>query len=116
MRIGVTGGRDYMKVNVVREAITAYVPKTATLVHGAARGADTLCFQIAKRLGIQCEAHPAHWEAHGKAAGPIRNQEMVDSGLDLLLAFPGGSGTADMVRRAKLKNVKVVFFDDQTNN
>ena len=110
MRVGVTGGRDYMDYRRIREAITEYVPKSATLVHGAARGADTLCVAAAASLGIQREAHPADWETLGKSAGFVRNQAMVDSGLDLLIAFPGGSGTADMVRKAQRANIKVIFI------
>lgn len=112
LRIGVTGGRDYMKIKVVREAIEKYVPKTATLVHGGARGADTLCTAAAASLGIKREAHPADWERLGKSAGFIRNQAMVDAGLDLLIAFPGGNGTADMVRKAQRANIKIVFIEE----
>jgi predicted Rossmann-fold nucleotide-binding protein len=99
-----------MDIRRIREAITEYVPKSATLVHGAARGADSLCAAVATKQGIQREAHPADWESLGKAAGAIRNQEMVDSGLDLLLAFPGGMGTADMVTRSKKAKIKVIYI------
>lgn len=52
---------------------------------------------------------PANWKSHGKGAGPIRNQKMIDEGKpDLVLAFPGGRGTADMVRRAKAAGVRVI--------
>ncbi len=49
----------------------------------------------------------ALWERHGRAAGVIRNQAMLDYGIDLVLAFPGGRGTADMVRRARSAGVAV---------
>ena len=46
---------------------------------------------------------------YGKAAGPIRNQQMLDEGKpDVVIAFPGASGTADMINRAGLTNVPVV--------
>jgi hypothetical protein len=48
----------------------------------------------------------ADWTKHGKAAGPIRNQEMIDE-ADALAAFPGGRGTADCVRRAKAKGIPI---------
>lgn len=89
--------------------MTRLVERTATLVHGAATGADSLAAEwwgdIQER---PTEAHPADWDRHGKAAGPIRNQEMVDSGLDLCIAFPGGRGTADMIRRCEAAGVPVV--------
>lgn len=80
----------------------------AVIVHGAARGADTIARLVAEDLGLATEAHPADWKKHGKAAGPIRNQEMLDSGIDLVIAFPGGNGTADMVKRARQAGVEVV--------
>lgn len=61
------------------------------LVHGAARGADQLAAAVGKSMGFVLEAHPAEWNAHGKAAAPIRNKEMVDLGADLMLAFPRGT-------------------------
>jgi len=56
---------------------------------------------------IACETYPADWDKHGKAAGPIRNQEMLDQHPDFVLAFPGGNGTADMVARARRAGVPV---------
>jgi len=51
----------------------------------------------------------AKWSKHGRAAGPIRNQEMIDECKpDLVVAFPGGRGTADMVRRAKAAGIRVI--------
>src|SRR5690606_11824331 len=72
-----------------------------TLVHGGAPGADSeAAYVAAYLLEWPVEAHPADWQRHGRAAGPIRNQQMVDSGADLVIAFPGGRGTADLIRRA----------------
>lgn len=105
MRFGVTGGRDYDDVTTVADVLSAL--PNAVLVHGAASGADTLAARHWAGLGRPTEPHPADWTTHGKAAGPLRNQEMVDSHLDLLIAFPGGRGTADMVRRAEAAGVPV---------
>ena len=47
------------------------------------------------------------WKKYGKKAGPLRNQQMLEEGKpDLVVAFPGGNGTADMVRRAKKANIE----------
>ena len=52
--------------------------------------------------------YPADWDKHGKAAGPIRNKQMIDEGKpDLVIAFPGGRGTAGAVRLAKFAGVTV---------
>lgn len=106
-RFAVTGGRDYADWAVIKAALEE-APSTAVLVHGAARGADSLAAALWESFGRPTEAHPADWDRHGKAAGPLRNQEMVDSGIDLLIAFPGGRGTADMRRRAEAAGVRVI--------
>ena len=72
-----------------------------SIIHDGAPGADTLAAEVAQELGIRARAYPADWRKHGRAAGPIRNQLMLDDGKpDILVAFPGGKGTADMIRRA----------------
>lgn len=106
-RFAVTGGRDYQDAHAVIVALTQ-VPETATLVHGAATGADSLAAGVWADRDRPVEAHPADWQLFGKGAGPRRNQEMVDSGLDLLIAFPGGRGTADMVRRCEAAGVPIL--------
>jgi hypothetical protein len=83
-----------------------------TLIHGGARGADSLAAEWAMANGIPVLEYPVtpeDWRTIGKAAGPMRNQRMLDEGKpDLVVAFPGGSGTADMVRRAQRAGVKVI--------
>ena len=101
-----TGGRDFDIYSWVRNALWPY-RESAVVVHGAATGADSLAAHAALELGMTAEAFPAQWRAYGKAAGAIRNQEMLDSGIDLVLAFPGGRGTGDMVARAHKAGVPV---------
>jgi hypothetical protein len=72
------------------------------LIHGGASGADYLAYQwaIDNRVDVKC--YEADWKTHSKAAGPIRNKYMlVDSKPDMVIAFPGGKGTANMVKLAK---------------
>lgn len=74
-----------------------------TLVHGdCPTGLDAIVAEEAPKLGYNVEAHPANWDKHGKAAGPIRNQEMVDLGATTCIAFPAehSRGTIDCMRRA----------------
>jgi hypothetical protein len=83
-----------------------------TLIHGDAPGADRLAAAWAKDTGLaefgELLAFPADWEKHGNAAGPIRNQQMLDEGKpDMVIAFPGGIGTANMVRLARKAGVPV---------
>lgn len=82
--------------------------KPKTVIHGAASGADRLAGEVATEMGIPVEEFPARWNDYGRAAGVIRNQMMLTHGKpDLVLAFPGGRGTADMVARARKANVPV---------
>lgn len=110
MKVLVCGGRDfddYSKVCEVLDGIDQGHVITQ-IVHGAARGADRLANQWAFARGVPVNAFAANWESEGRAAGPIRNQRMLDLGKpDLVVAFPGGRGTADMVSRARAAGVEV---------
>ena len=118
MKVLVCGGRDYDKAQVwnalehiVQSEICPWPP--TCLIHGAARGADEGAAEWAKSEGIKSIAYPANWRKHGKAAGPMRNQKMIDEAKpDAVVAFPGGRGTADMVRRAYSAGIPVVEIND----
>lgn len=92
LRILVTGSRDWEDQFAVTRAIRAEArrvrPEDVMVVHGNCRsGADADAEFVARIDGFQIERHPAAWAAHGKRAGYIRNQEMVDAGADVCLAF-----------------------------
>lgn len=60
-------------------------------------------------VAVSEEPYPADWVRLGRAAGPVRNQLMIEQGKpDLVVAFPGNFGTADCVRRAKAAGVPVM--------
>ena len=107
MRVIVCGGRDYADRSAVG-GVLGMLRDGVTIVHGAAPGADRLAAVEATLRGLDVEAHPAYWNAYGKAAGPIRNQRMLDAGAELVIAFPGGRGTADMVRRSREAGIVVL--------
>jgi hypothetical protein len=80
-----------------------------TIIHGCAPGADTWADRWATFAGRNCERYPADWRLHGRAAGPIRNAQMLAEGKpDLVVAFPGGKGTQNMVRQARAYGVRVI--------
>lgn len=110
MKILVCGGRTYDRADRVEKALSELhaVRGFTQLIHGGALGADTLAARWAFRHSVPATAFPADWTAHGSAAGPIRNQAMADELPGLVVAFPGGRGTADMVRRAQLKGIEVI--------
>lgn len=99
----VCGGRDYVRRDVLFSVLNsehAQDPITL-LIHGGMTGADSLAGDWARHVGVKWEAYPAYWRSEGKAAGPIRNARMLAEGKpDLVIAFPGNSGTADMVSKA----------------
>jgi hypothetical protein len=103
----VTGGRDYSDSGCVYRYLTQLKPDV--IVHGAATGADSLADAWAKHYDVPVKRYPADWHAHGRAAGPKRNQQMIDCEKpDVVLAFPGGKGTADLVRRAERAGIRVI--------
>lgn len=111
MRLLVCGGRrfdDKERAYGVLDALHQVRP-IAAIIHGDATGADTLADKWADERGIERHPYPAMWEVHGSRAGPIRNAMMLRDGRpDAILAFPGGTGTADMVRRAREAGVEVI--------
>lgn len=112
MKFLICGGRDFEDrpfFDRVMHNVTNYWGMPKLVIHGMARGADTLADRWALDNGILVRGFPADWNRHGRAAGAIRNQQMLDEGRpDLVIAFPGGPGTADMVRRAQMVGVQVV--------
>jgi hypothetical protein len=112
MRIIVCGGRnffDYGKLDAVMQKIKQEVPHdTLIVIQGGATGADAMARQWCATNHVCYDNYPAEWRKHGNAAGPIRNQKMLDKGKpDLVIAFAGGKGTADMVRRAEAAGIPV---------
>ena len=106
-RVLVCGGRDFDDYGFVREVLDYYAP--TVVIHGAARGADSLAHRWAQNTYTPVESYPADWKRDGKAAGPIRNAKMLAEGNpDLVIAFPGGNGTAHMAKIAKAKGVHVI--------
>jgi predicted Rossmann-fold nucleotide-binding protein len=107
VRLLVCGGRDYANASKVNTTLSSYT--IDVLICGCARGADTLAYNYAVRNRILLQLFPAKWDTYGKAAGFIRNQQMLDEGKpDLILAFPGGRGTADMCARGIAAKVEVI--------
>ena len=110
MRVLVCGGRDYSDVDRVYEELDAiFLEEDAVeIIHGCARGADAIAAMWADERGVPVHAFPADWDKHGRSAGPIRNRQMLAEGKpDLVLAFPGGRGTANMIAQAKAAGVDV---------
>lgn len=108
MRIGVTISRDYDKYDDIEDGLSEATQGISyhkvTVVHGASQ-MDWFIAGVAHTLGMNLEAHAAEWSEYGKRAGPIRNEEMVDLGADVWLAFiknesRGATGCAKLADEA----------------
>jgi predicted Rossmann-fold nucleotide-binding protein len=111
MRVLVCGGRDYSDQKRVFAVLDKLHAEAGIdlIIEGGARGADHLASDWSFQRGVRKERYDADWETHGTFAGPMRNKRMIDEGRpDLVIAFPGGRGTADMVRKARRAGVEVV--------
>lgn len=109
MRVLVCGGRDFTDREWLYSVLDSLPSKPMYVIHGGAAGADKMAGEWAKSRFIPALVFEADWKQHGRAAGPIRNQFMLDEGHpDLVIAFPGGRGTADMVRKAEAAGVPVM--------
>lgn len=110
-RVLVCGGRDY----ACREQLFAVLDQAhganpiEVVIHGGARGADALAAEWATVRVVAQQMFRAKWDELGKRAGPIRNKQMLAEGSpDVVIAFAGGRGTADMVRISRNAGVPVV--------
>jgi len=91
------------------DAIHAETPITH-LIQGGADGVDKFAGGWAAfKPGIVRYVCHAEWDKYGRMAGPIRNCRMLEWKPDLVVAFPGGAGTANMVKQAEAAGVKIRF-------
>lgn len=116
MRIIICGSRNWQDRRVIEQKLSSLISKYGpdlTIIHGGARGADSIAGQTAQRAGLRVEKHPAQWNRYGRSAGPIRNHEMAKSGADLCVAFlqdspeAPSSGTKNMIEQARKFGIPV---------
>lgn len=117
MRVLICGDRNWANRDAIWDAILKYCKPGDTIIHGAARGADSIAGEIGNMMASKLTVlpFPADWAQYGKAAGPIRNQQMLIEGKpDEVWAFhddlPNSKGTKDMVTRAEKAGVRVRKF------
>lgn len=111
-RLLICGDRNWTDDNLVREVFVQYLSQVDCVIEGEARGADTIGRQVAEEFGILVLPFPADWATHGRAAGPIRNRQMLKVGCPtLVLAFhddlDSSKGTKDMVNAARRVGIPV---------
>lgn len=107
----VCGGRAFDDGKTLFEALTSIhrQHQFRKLIHGGAKGADALADAWAKSRRVPVKEFPADWSRYGNLAGPMRNGQMLREGRpDLVVPFPGGPGTADLVRQAHKAEMEVL--------
>lgn len=113
----IAGSRHFNNVKYMFSELNRYADMYGypeTVVSGTARGADTCGELWAGKHGIAVKKFPADWNAHGKKAGPIRNNMMAEYAKDngmLFLFWDGQSaGSRSMLQAAQIRNIPVVQF------
>ncbi len=111
MRIIVCGSRNYDNKEVLEDSLKYLhqMHNITHLWHGNANGADKMAGEWAKKYP-EIKVHPtrAEWSRYGRGAGPIRNKAMLGNGIELVIAFPGGIGTSNMIKQAEKASIEVL--------
>ena len=120
MRLLVTGSRNWRDADLLFEVLDEINEDQhiECIIEGEAPGADQLARAWAERHHVPVRAYPANWQKHGKAAGHIRNQQMLVEGQpDHVVAFPmrDSKGTWDMVNQAMAAGVTTEVIDSYDN-
>lgn len=115
--------KEYKHVHAVLNELTCqysaeykaddnWLPTDIVIIEGGAKGADSAAADFAACSYCQLVEFKAEWDKYGKRAGYLRNKRMLDEGKpDLVVAFPGGKGTANMVKLAEEAGVKVIKIE-----
>lgn len=116
MKILVAGDRNWSDIKLVVDALQEF-PAGTIIIHGACRGADTICAVVAEALDFTVKSYPADWNTFGPTAGPIRNQTMIDreqlhdDPINVCLVFhddiENSRGIKDMKSRAEKSSIPV---------
>jgi hypothetical protein len=127
MRLIVCGDRDWNDYKGIRQYLALLLAEGIDIecvIEGGCRGADQLAKTAATELGITVSEFLPKWETHGKAAGPIRNRQMLTVGMATnVVAFHNdlehSKGTLDMVTQAQKAGIPVIViggnYDGETN-
>lgn len=114
MRVLVCGGRHYRG----RKRLFAELDRLHgargidCIIQGGATGADAIAKEWARLAAVPSQEFCADWDMYGRAAGPMRNRKMLEDGKpDVVIAAPGGAGTASMVRLSEAAGVNVHWLE-----
>jgi len=113
MKILICGGRDYADARALYAVLDLLQRRHRgiDIIVGDARGADMLALRWSEDRGVAATVCLADWKRYRRSAGHVRNQLMIDMRPDLVVAFPGGRGTADCISRARFNKIPVIPAD-----
>lgn len=115
MKVLVCGARDFEDQDLLNRTLDEVNQggRITEIIHGAARGADTLSGVYGRSHGIPVHEQPALWNTYGRRAGPIRNHEMLKLRPDLVVGFlsRGSRGTKHMLEISRKAGVAVIQVD-----
>jgi hypothetical protein len=112
-QVAVVGSRDYRRLDLVRDFVLR-LPDGSTVVSGGARGVDQTAVNVAKARGLQTMVFQADWQRHGRAAGPMRNAEIVAHAKEVIAFWDCNSrGTLDTIVLAHRTGLGVAILDGQ---
>lgn len=103
----ITGDRNWSDASVMTRVFDVFKP--SVLIEGGARGADAMAKSEALRRGIEVRTFEANWDAHGRAAGPIRNALMLDQCPDAVVAVHAALRESRGTRDCVLKSLERGF-------
>lgn len=111
-RVIIAGGRYFSDYELLKKKCDEFLhDKTSeeiVIISGHASGADSLGERYAQEKGFKIETYPADWKKYGRAAGPIRNEQMANIANALVAFWDGKSkGTKSMISLAKKKGLQV---------
>ena len=112
MRVLICGSRDFNDYLKMKEVLDTCV--ITSIVHGGAKGADTLAGRYGDEISVPVEVFPAEWSTYGRSAGPIRNTRMLTEGLpEMVIAFrkPYSRGTQNMIDQATANGIETRIID-----
>lgn len=109
-KLAIIGSRIFDDYEYLKSSILEYfdISELTTIVSGGAKGADSLGEVFANEFNLQKEIYYPDWKKYGKAAGFIRNQDIIKN-CDVCIAFPVGEakGTYHSIKLCEKYNKKV---------
>ena len=122
-RIIICGGRHFNDYDTLETLVDSVIAENALsideieIISGHCEGADTLGEQYAKNHGLACILFPAEWSKYGRAAGPIRNSQMIEyasksqNPIVVAILSPRAKGTMDTVKKATKKGFTIYWHN-----